>query len=262
MRPEWGASSETRDGMFKKKQPASLLESIRQRPVPAHLAIIMDGNGRWAAKRGLPRAVGHRAGMEAINRCLKAVREIGVKYLTLYAFSTENWRRPQAEVDFLMALPGQFIAKELKNMMDNNIRLHILGDWQGLPSHTRVATAQGVEATAANSGLNLSFALNYGGREEILHAARQLGEKCQKGQLHPGAIDGQCFEKHLYTAEMPAIDLVIRTSGEMRLSNFLLWQVAYSELYFTDILWPDFREQDLYQALAEFQARQRRFGGL
>lgn len=248
--------------MFKKKRVANQLDVIRRGPIPKHLAIIMDGNGRWARKRGMPRAAGHRAGMDAINRCLEGLKRLDVKYLTLYAFSTENWRRPKAEVDYLMNLPVQFIAKELDNMIANNIRLQVLGDMDGLPDHTRISVTRGIEATAGNSGLTLSFALNYGAREEILRAVRQLGQMCHRGMLNPDDIDSGDFEKCLYTAGMPNPDLVIRTSGEIRISNFLLWQMAYSELCFLDTLWPDFNELHLYGAIADFQRRQRRFGGI
>lgn len=248
--------------MFKKKRIARGLDAIRRGPIPQHLAIIMDGNGRWARKRGLPRVAGHRAGMDAINRCLDGLKGIDVKYLTLYAFSTENWRRPKAEVDYLMNLPGQFIAKELDTMIANNIRLKVIGDMDGLPDHTRASVTKGIEATAGNSGLTLSFALNYGSREEILKAARQLGQMCQRGILDPADIASEEFEKCLYTAGMPSPDLIIRTSGEIRISNFLLWQMAYSELCFIDTLWPDFNELHLYEAIADFQQRQRRFGGI
>lgn len=248
--------------MFKKKRIARGLDAIRRGPIPQHLAIIMDGNGRWARKRGLPRVAGHRAGMDAINRCLDGLKGIDVKYLTLYAFSTENWRRPKAEVDYLMNLPGQFIAKELDTMIANNIRLKVIGDMDGLPDHTRASVTKGIEATAGNSGLTLSFALNYGSREEILKAVRQLGQMCLRGILDPADIASEEFEKCLYTAGMPSPDLIIRTSGEIRISNFLLWQMAYSELCFIDTLWPDFNELHLYEAIADFQQRQRRFGGI
>lgn len=248
--------------MFKKKRIARELDVIRRGRLPQHLAIIMDGNGRWARKKGLPRVAGHRAGMDAINRCLEGLKGLDVKYLTLYAFSTENWRRPKAEVDYLMNLPVQFVAKELDRMMANNIRLKVIGDLDGLPDHTRASVTKGMEATAGNSGLTLSFALNYGAREEILKAVRQLGQMCQTGILNPDDIAGDEFEQCLYTAGMPSPDLIIRTSGEIRISNFLLWQMAYSELYFIDTLWPDFNELHLYGAIADFQRRQRRFGGI
>lgn len=248
--------------MFRKKRRAEKYELIRSKTLPQHVAIIMDGNGRWARKRNLPRALGHRAGMDAINRCLKSLKGLDVKYLTLYAFSTENWRRPQAEVDFLMNLPGQFIAKELANMMAGNIRINMIGDYLGLPEHTRASIDKGVQATAANSGLTLTFALNYGGQQEILQAARNLALTCMAGGLEPAAIDAEAFEQQLDTAGMPPVDLLIRTSGELRISNFLLWQAAYAELLFVETLWPDFDELVLYNAIAEYQRRQRRFGGI
>jgi len=248
--------------MFTKRRIVIQKEAIGRGPVPKHLAIIMDGNGRWAKKRGLPRVAGHRAGMDAISRCLEALKGLEVKYLTLYAFSTENWRRPKAEVDYLMNLPGQFIAKELDTMLKNNIRLQVVGDIEGLPAHTQSAVVRGTEATVANTGLTLCFALNYGGREEILMAARQLGKMCKNGIINPDDISSETFEKCLFTADMPNPDLIIRTSGEIRVSNFLLWQMAYSELYFIDTLWPDFNELHLYEAIADFQRRQRRFGGI
>ena len=235
---------------------------IDSEKIPAHVAVIMDGNGRWARKRNLPRMAGHNAGMLAMKEIVKASSVLGVKHLTVYAFSTENWRRPKAEIDFLMNLPGQFVARELGTMQANNIRLRILGDLEGLPEHTRASVQEGMAATAGNTGLTLSFALNYGGREEILRAARLLAETCCRGELKPARIDAQLFESCLYTAGMPGLDLVIRTSGELRLSNFLLWQLAYAELTFIDTLWPDFAEKHLCQAIAEFQQRQRRFGGL
>lgn len=247
---------------FGRKRKAMELAQIKGGSMPVHIGIIMDGNGRWAQRQGLPRMAGHRAGMDAINRCLEGLKNLDVKYLTLFAFSTENWRRPKAEVDYLMNLPGQFVARELDNLMANNIRLRILGDVRGLPAHTQKAVTQGIIATAGNSGLTLTFAINYGAREEIIRAARQVGLECKRGLLDPGDIDGTSFESYLYTRGMPDPDLIIRTSGELRISNFLLWQIAYSELCFLDILWPDFSELDLYRAIADFQHRQRRYGGI
>jgi len=248
--------------LFGKKRKAMELEQIKSGSMPVHIGIIMDGNGRWAQRQGLPRKAGHRAGMDAINRCLEGLKNLDVKYLTLFAFSTENWRRPKAEVDYLMNLPGQFVARELDNLMANNIRLRIIGDASGLPAHTQKAVTQGIIATAENTGLTLTFAINYGAREEIIRAARQVGLECKRGLLDPGDIDGTSFESYLYTRGMPDPDLIIRTSGELRISNFLLWQIAYSELCFLDILWPDFSELDLYRAIADFQHRQRRYGGI
>lgn len=248
--------------MFNKWRSAKLLDYVRRGKIPVHIAIIMDGNGRWAKRRGLPRMAGHRAGMEAISRCLNGLKELNVGYLTLYAFSTENWRRPKAEVDFLMDLPGQFIGRELDSLMKNNVRLGVIGDWAGLPEHTRNSIAEGVEKTKNNTGLHLNFALNYGAREEILAAVREMGLKCQTGQLDPAGINAEIFEDHLYTRKMPSPDLIIRTSGEIRISNFLLWQLAYSELLFINTLWPDFSEIHLYTAVKQYQQRHRRFGGL
>jgi len=248
--------------MFNKLRLSSQLESIQKGRMPVHIAIIMDGNGRWAKKRGLPRVAGHRAGMQAIKRCLKGLEKINVKYLTLYAFSTENWRRPKEEVDFLMGLPGRFIGQELQSMIDNNIKLGVIGDFKGLPEHTREDIANGMERTKENTGLNLNFAINYGAREEIIGAVRQLGILCKNNQLDPNSISAEDFENCLYTRGIPGPDLVIRTSGEIRISNFLLWQLAYAELCFIDTLWPDFSESHLYSAIKQFQLRNRRFGGI
>ena len=210
----------------------------------------------------MPRVAGHRAGMQAIKKCLTGLRGLDVKYLTLYAFSTENWRRPKAEVDFLMDLPGQFIDKELDSLVQNNIRLGVIGDVRGLPDHTREAILRGKEKTKNNSGLQLNFALNYGAREEIIRAVQQLGVLTQNRQLEPQDITGEIFEQYLYTQGIPGPDLLIRTSGEIRISNFLLWQIAYAELYFVDTLWPSFNEFHLYDAIEQFQRRNRRFGGV
>jgi len=238
------------------------LERIRAGRMPEHIAIIMDGNGRWAKKRGLPRVAGHRQGMQAISRCLSGLKDLDVKYLTLYAFSTENWRRPKAEVDFLMDLPGQFIGKELNKMMANNIKLGVIGDLAGLPEHTQVAVADGIEKTKLNTGLHLNFALNYGAREEIIKAVQELCRRSLNKQIDPLDISAEDLEGCLYTRGIPGPDLVIRTSGEIRISNFLLWQIAYSELCFLDTLWPDFSEFHLYKAIEQFQLRNRRFGGI
>lgn len=248
--------------MLKKWRAKKLLESLRQSPIPEHIAIIMDGNGRWARRRGLPRMAGHRAGMDAIKRCLEGLKHLDVKYLTLYAFSTENWRRPKAEVDFLMNLPVQFVGRELNTLMNNNVKLGVIGDSARLPQHTRAAIAEGIEKTKNNTGMELNFALNYGAREEIIRAVRMLSHKCKDGQLDPEQIGAEDLENHLYTKGIPHPDLVIRTSGEVRISNFLLWQLAYSELSFLDILWPDFNEYYLYNAIRQFQQRSRRFGGI
>lgn len=247
--------------MLNERRETRQLATVRGGTMPEHIAIIMDGNGRWARKRGLPRVAGHRQGMEAIRKCLEGLRELDVRYLTLYAFSTENWRRPKAEVDFLMDLPGQFIKKELDMMMENNIRLGVLGDMSGLPQHTRTAVTEGMHATKDNTGLKLNFALNYGAREEILRAVRQLClNYSSRESQEPVDITMEDFEDCLYTRGIPGPDLVIRTSGEIRVSNFMLWQIAYAELCFLDTLWPDFNERHLYEAIIQFQRRNRRFG--
>lgn len=247
--------------MFRRKKRGSELDDLSAKgPLPHHLAIIMDGNGRWARRRGLPRIAGHRAGMDAINRSIDGVRKLGIKYLTLFAFSTENWQRPKAEVDFLMSLPERFVAKELANMVANNVRFNIIGDLDGLPHNARMSVMKGIKGTAGNTGLVLTFAINYGAREEILRATRSLAVLSRRGNLDPARIDSELFESHLYTNGMPSVDMVIRTSGELRISNFMLWQLAYSELFFLDTLWPDFDEAYLYKAIAAFQQRQRRFG--
>lgn len=248
--------------MLNKWRRTKQLEAVRSGILPEHIAIIMDGNGRWARKRGLPRVVGHRQGMDAIKKCLEGLRGLDIKYLTLYAFSTENWRRPKAEVDFLMDLPGQFVNKELGTIMENNIRLKVLGDMSGLPQHTQKAISEGMRATKDNTGLVLNFALNYGAREEIIRAVRRLCNACSKEARDPLAITMEDFEDCLYTRGIPSPDLVIRTSGEIRISNFMLWQIAYAELCFLDTLWPDFSEVHLYKAILQYQQRHRRFGGI
>lgn len=248
--------------MLKKWRLSKKLEAVRQGKMPAHIAIIMDGNGRWAKRRGLPRIAGHRAGMQAINRCLSGLKGLDVKYLTLYAFSTENWRRPKAEVDFLMDLPGQFIGKELNTLNENNVKLGLVGDINGLPDHTQKSILDGIEHTKNNTGLVLNFAINYGAREEILGAVRELAIQSKNGKIEPKSISAEDFEQCLLTRGMPNPDLVIRTSGEIRISNFLLWQIAYAELCFLDAFWPDFSEFDLYAAIEQYQKRNRRFGGI
>ena len=231
------------------------LESrVRARPLPRHLAIIMDGNGRWAEARDLPRVAGHRAGAEAVRAVTRTARRIGVEALTLYAFSTENWGRPEPEVDALMHLLGDFLESERAEMMDNGIRLNAIGDVERLPSHVRERLASVRAATASNRDMTLTLALSYGGRQEIVQAARRAATA--KG----AALEAPDLEAALWTAGLPELDLLVRTSGERRISNFLLWQCAYAELVFTDVLWPDFRDVELLTAIAEFQARERRFG--
>ncbi|OGQ98422.1 MAG: di-trans,poly-cis-decaprenylcistransferase [Deltaproteobacteria bacterium RIFOXYD12_FULL_55_16] len=228
--------------------------------LPCHIAIIMDGNGRWAKQRGKPRLMGHRAGVESVQDIVRAVRELGIGVLTLYAFSTENWKRPPLEVQALMGLLKTFLESELSTMVHNDVSLRCLGQTDRIPPEVRAVMERVTRETASNSGLILNLALSYGGRSEITQAVQAIARKCADGVLSPEAIDQAVIEQHLYTAGLPDPDLLIRTGGETRLSNFLLWQASYAELYFTEILWPDFRKQDLLTAILEFQQRQRRFG--
>jgi len=228
--------------------------------LPAHIAIIMDGNGRWARQRNFPRTEGHKMGVEAIRKVVRTAGEMGIQYLTLFAFSTENWRRPKEEVAALMQLLSDTARKELKEMMDNNLRLTATGHIEGLPYVKRLALHRAIKKTSKNSGVVLNLALNYSGRSEILAAIKKIAREIKEGKLTPARIDEKVLESHLYTKNMPDPDLLIRTSGEKRLSNFLLWQAAYSELYITDTLWPDFGEKEFLMALADYQNRQRRFG--
>ena len=222
-------------------------------PGARHVAIIMDGNGRWAKKRHLPRAMGHQRGVEAVRRLVKAVRTMGLEALTLYAFSTENWRRPEEEIQSLMGLLKRFILSDLDEFAANNVRLKIIGNYKALPADIVELIEGALARTARNDGTTLAVALNYGSRDEIARAAAKAAMK--------GAITPEAIEAELDTADLPPLDLLIRTSGEVRLSNFLLWQAAYAELYFTDVLWPDFKPEHLEEALAEFTRRERRYGG-
>lgn len=230
--------------------------------IPEHIAIIMDGNGRWAKRRGLPRIAGHHAGMKAVKRATIGADDIGVKVLTLYAFSTENWKRPRDEVEFLMKLPQEFLALELDELVEKNVRVRMTGWKEGLPSHTLEAVETAVERTRHNTGLILNFALNYGSRHEIVSAVRDIAEQVRQGKLSQDDISESLISSKLLTQSLPDPDLIIRTSGEIRISNFLLWQMAYSELWFTDIYWPEFTERHLVQAVFEYQRRARRYGGL
>jgi undecaprenyl diphosphate synthase len=228
--------------------------------LPSHIAIIMDGNGRWAKKRGLPRAEGHRAGIKSVRDTVEACGEMGIQILTLYTFSTENWNRPKDEVSALMKLLLRTLQMEIRELLENNVRLQAIGDLPSLPDMIRNQLVRGIEDTQGNTGLILNLAINYGGREEILSAVRWIAEKVLAGEIPPDRIDALMFQKHLYTAGMPDPDLLIRTSGEMRISNFLLWQLAYTEIVITDVLWPDFRRDSLYRAIEDYQKRERRFG--
>jgi len=242
--------------------PARAAGSGSEPPLPRHVAIIMDGNGRWAKKRFLPRIAGHRQGVEAVRRVSRAARKLGIEVLTLYAFSSENWRRPDEEVRELMALLRHFLASELDELVSEGVKLRVIGDWRSLAPDLAAMIEAAMARTAANPGPTLVIALNYGSQAEILGAVRRLAEQAQGGTLAPEAIDAARFEAALETAELPPLDLLIRTSGEQRLSNFLLWQAAYAELMFVETLWPDFDEKALAAAVGQYGRRERRFGGL
>lgn len=235
-------------------------DQIDTERLPQHIAIIMDGNGRWAKTRNKPRVFGHKNGVRSVREVSEACAELGVSYLTLYAFSTENWSRPRFEVDALMSLLVDTIHKEVSTLMENNIKLQAIGDIDRLPSKTLQALRQGIETTAKNDKMTLTLALNYSARWEITMAAKKLATAMQKGEIAPDSLNDETFASFLTTAQMPDPELLIRTSGESRISNFLLWQIAYSELYFTDTFWPDFKREDLYQAIINYQGRERRFG--
>ena len=235
-------------------------EQLDPENLPAHIAIIMDGNGRWAVKRGLLRTLGHKVGVESVQNIVKACREIGIDVLTIYAFSSENWQRPALEVKTLMSLLKSYLEKELANLKENDIRLTCIGQQHKLPPEVREVLESTIEQTAGNRAMVLNLALSYGSRDEIVRATRQIAHKCLAGQLNPDDIDVELINNHLYTAGLPDPDLIIRTGGESRLSNFLLWQASYSEIYITDTQWPDFRRAHLIKAIGSYQKRQRRFG--
>ena len=232
------------------------------RDLPVHIAVIMDGNGRWAARRGLPRNAGHREGANTLKRVVKECNAIGIKYLTAFAFSTENWNRPRQEVNALMQLLLEFLQNAEKEMAGTNIRITVIGDTDKLSEEIRNEIDRVVANTAANTGLNLVIALNYGSRCEIAAAAARIARDVREGRIEPEDVDEELFSNYLYTSGIPDPDLVIRPSGEYRLSNFLLWQSSYSEFWYSDILWPDFSKEHLYQAISDYQNRNRRFGGL
>lgn len=228
--------------------------------LPKHVAIIMDGNGRWAKEKGKFRVFGHQNGVLAVRDTVEGAVELGIQYLTLYAFSTENWNRPQLEVNALMELLVSTITKETKTLMDNEVRLNAIGDLDSLPKNCHQELKEAMAKTSQNKRCTLTLALSYSSRWELTQAAKQIAELVQAGKLDPKDIDESLFGKHLNTADLPDPELMIRTSGELRISNFLLWQLAYAELYFTPKLWPDFRRQDLFEAILDFQKRERRFG--
>jgi undecaprenyl diphosphate synthase len=235
-------------------------EDLDKTKLPNHIAIIMDGNGRWAKKHLLSRIKGHEKGSEAVRVVVRACREFGIAHLTLYAFSTENWQRPPKEVDALMALLKKFLKSEKKELLENDIRLHVIGQIERLPADVRQELHSTMNLTKDNSALQLNLALSYGGRAELVRMARDIAEKSKNGHIEPDAITSETVAAHLYTTGIPDPDLLIRTSGEMRISNFLLWQIAYSEIHVTPTFWPDFSREELLEILKDYQKRERRFG--
>lgn len=235
-------------------------EQLDLKQLPRHIAIIMDGNGRWAKKKGNPRIFGHRNGVAAVRDTVEAAAELGIEYLTLYAFSTENWNRPRTEIDALMTLLVATINKETKTLLDNNVRLNAIGDINSLPDSVARHLNGAIKKTSKNKRLTLTLALSYSSRWEILNAVKGISEDLKEGKIDEEDITSEIFDSYLTTAGMPDPELLIRTSGEYRISNYLLWQIAYAELYFTPTLWPDFRREHLYEAIADYQCRERRFG--
>jgi len=245
----------------KVKQKTALKERLLSYgKLPAHVAIIMDGNGRWAKKRGLPRMAGHRAGVKTVKKIVRAAGDLGIKYLTLFTFSKENWRRPKSEVGSLMRLLYETTKREMEELNENNVRLITTGKVEELSAKQRQILKEAKAITAKNTGLTLNLALNYGGRDEILEAVKKIASDCKEGRLKSSEINEEIFSRYLFTKELPDPDLLVRTSGEMRLSNFLLWQTSYTELYITEVLWPDFTEEDFYSAIWDYLNRERRFG--
>ncbi|NNT71823.1 isoprenyl transferase [Flavobacterium sp. IMCC34852] len=238
----------------------NLLDKINKENLPKHLAIIMDGNGRWAKQKGLLRAFGHENGTKSVRVTVETCAKLGVENLTLYAFSTENWNRPKLEVDTLMKLLISSLKKELETLQKNNIRLNCIGNIDMLPSSAKKELLSVIEKTKNNTRMTLTLALSYGSREELLNAVKIISDKVKNNIISIDSLDESIINQHLYTHNLPDVDLVIRTSGEHRISNFLLWQIAYAEFYFTDVLWPDFKEDDLYEAIISYQKRERRFG--
>ena len=251
-----------RDASKEEKSLVSLYARVPNEKRPRHIAIIMDGNGRWANARGLVRTAGHRAGVGALHDILKICVDFGIEVLTVYAFSTENWKRPRPEVDFLMNLFSEYIDKELEEMQENHVRLRFLGREEGMSAKLLAKMHAAVETLAHNDGVQFNIAANYGGQDEIVRAVQRLAAKVQDGSLAPEGITAAAIEQTLDTAGQPPVDLVIRTSGDLRLSNFLLWQTAYAEFYFTQTNWPDFTPEEFVDALVDYSKRKRRFGGL
>jgi len=237
-----------------------LPSDLEREKLPRHVAVIMDGNGRWAKRQGLPRIIGHKRGVDTLKELLRCCKDWGIQALTAYAFSTENWGRPLEEVEFLMTLFERVLRKELREMMQENVQIRFVGNLEALPRSLQAEIERSMIDTQHNRGIKFTVATNYGGRQEILHACQAIAQQVQQGLIQPDQIDRELFEKHLYTAGIGDPDLLIRTSGEMRISNFLLWQMAYAEFYITESLWPDFDRAEFHRALAAYQQRDRRFG--
>ena len=247
---------------FKKNRLEEKIEEKKLKKIPTHVAIIMDGNGRWAKKRNMPRGKGHYEGMQTVKKITKYASKLGIQYLTLYAFSTENWARPKEEVSYLMDLPEKMFTSFMPELMENNVKVEVIGVVEKLPENTRKAVEDAIEQTKNNTGLKLIFALNYGSKDEIVTAVKRIVQGAANNEYKVEEIDEQLISDNLFTKDTPDPDLLIRTSGEQRISNFLLWQIAYSEFIFTKVAWPDFVEEEFYKALLEYQSRDRRFGGL
>lgn len=247
---------------MKNDEILKLKEQIDMNRIPKHIAIIMDGNGRWAKKRFLPRTAGHREGVERVSEIVEAASDLNVQCLSLYAFSTENWKRPKEEIDALMNLLVLYINRELDRIHKNNIRMRVMGDISKLPKNVAEKVQMAIEKTKDNTGMVLNIGLNYGGRDEIIRAVKNILADVKRGKLKEEDINSDMFSKYLYTSELPDPDLLIRPSGELRLSNFMLYQVAYTEFWFSEIYWPDFKPKNLYEAIIDYQKRDRRFGGI
>lgn len=254
--------------LLRKRQPVVTSDLTKRKELaqieqlPSHIAIIMDGNGRWAKKRSLPRIAGHYEGMQTVRKITRFANDVGIETLTLYAFSTENWKRPKKEVDYLMRLPEEFMGTYLPELIEQNVQVQMMGNIDLLPDHTKRAITKAVEKTSHNDGLILNFALNYGSRDEIIQSVQQIVNKVQLGTISCDDITEELISSHLMTKDLTEPDLLIRTSGEIRLSNFMLWQLAYTEFWFTDTLWPDFDEPCLMDAIESYQKRNRKYGGL
>ncbi len=245
-----------------KESPEELHRQMDLERLPAHIAVIMDGNGRWAKSRHLPRVSGHQQGIKSVREIVETSAQIGLRVLTLYAFSVENWKRPKTEVDTLMLLLREYLHKELRTLMENNIRFQVIGRWREMADEVVRDLEWGMNETRSNTGLLFNIALNYGGRTELVDAFRKMYGQMRASGEDSELINEERISQHLYTAGVPDPDLLIRTSGELRISNFLLWQIAYAEIWVTDVLWPDFRKQHLYQAILDYQKRERRYGGI